>query len=94
MNLLYRKCKGSNNFYIYGRGDKGLLSRAIARAISQYTAINEIFFEWREEHVGFDGCDGQPVIIGMMCERQSGEVAEAVLKTYLMYLKYPLPNKR
>lgn len=54
------------NFYIYGKGGtgKGLLSRAIARAMyPQYEYDDEIFFEIGGKNVGFDGYDGQPVII-------------------------------
>jgi len=54
------------NFYIQGRGGvgKGLFSRAIARSLfSEYEDDNDIFFEINAKDVGFEGYDGQPVII-------------------------------
>lgn len=54
------------NFYIYGPGGtgKGLLSKAIARAMFPDLENDEdIFFEIGGDKVGFDGYDGQPVII-------------------------------
>ena len=54
------------NFYICGKGGigKGLMSRAIARALfPNIENDDEIFFEVGTNGVTFDGYDGQPVII-------------------------------
>ena len=60
------------NYYIEGAGGigKGLISRAIARALTNATPEqfdDEIFFEIGSDNASFEGYDGQPVIIWNDC---------------------------
>lgn len=55
------------NYYIYsdeGRVGKGLLSKALARALyPDFINDDDVYFNVGGKNVGFDGYDGQPVII-------------------------------
>lgn len=54
------------NFYIEGKGGtgKGLMSRALARSLyPQFEDDEDVFFEVGARGAGFEGYDGQPVII-------------------------------
>ena len=64
--------KNRINYYVEGRGGigKGLISRAIARAIIDREGImkdDEIFFEVGADGTNFEGYDGQPVLIWNDC---------------------------
>lgn len=57
--------KNRINYYVTGKGGdgKGLISRAIARALYPGLEDDEVFFETGEKGALFEGYDGQPVVI-------------------------------
>lgn len=64
--------KARINYYIEGRGGigKGLISKAIARALVDPTGVkanDEIYFEVGADRASFEGYDGQDVIIWNDC---------------------------